>query len=119
RLIVKLHDVAKTDGRQSVDELQIARRVHRGEVFDQRGEGVVGDEAHGGRVSEATLVLGVGEYQRVSVDGPLPVVDAVDADRFETGRHRVDLAQEVLSGEAPLPQGVGRGVARCGQSGAR
>ena len=49
----------------------------------------------------------------------MAVVGSVDADRLEARGHRVDLAQEVLRGEAPLAQGVRRRVRCRREAGAR
>ncbi len=55
----------------------------------------------------------------VALDVAVPVVDAVDRDDLELGGQRVDLAQEVLGGEAALAERVRRGCSRSPRPGSR
>lgn len=91
------------DGVEVLDQRDVLRRVHGTQVRDHRAEVV---ERHGAGRQRGGHV---GHHLRRLVHGPSAVVQAVDAHGVEPVRHRLDLAQEVLRGEAALAQ-ASRGV---------
>ncbi len=89
-----------------------------GQMPDHRREVVIAGDPRRRGIRDSPAVLRIGQHHGVPVEGSLAVVDAVDAQCLKAVRHGMDLAQEVLRGEAALAQGVRGRVRGGGQPGA-
>ena len=87
-LVGELVDIAQADEREPVDQTDVPRRVHRGEMADDVGEEIIGCRRAGG--GDARRVCCVVVDDRLTVEGSLTEVDAVDAQRLEAVGHRAD-----------------------------